>query len=293
MKMMRKLIKNQITKSGQALIIILLVMAISLTLGVSVASRSISTLRQITFSAQSAKALAFAEAGAEEALKCLSDESCSAFYDPPAVDITGDGNNDFDYQITVLGQATVFDDLPPIDRDSTIELNLVGYPRFTEVSIYFVDRASSDQMAADPGLEVSLIYCNDDGATCTTGNYKLQRSAFDTDSGRSNGIPKLVLGSYSVGGTTYGYRVIITTPMGGSKYPTAMRLRLLYATEPISMAAATAGGAIFPTQGAKIESTGFSGQVKRKVEIVRLNPALSELFDFALFSGSDSSPLSR
>ncbi len=291
MKMMRKIIKNQVTKSGQALIIILLVMAISLTLGVSVASRSISTLRQISFSAQSAKALAFAEAGAEEALKCLSDGSCSAPYDPAAADITGDGNNDFNYQVSVLGQASIFNDLPPIDRDNTIEMNLVTYPRDTQISIYFVDRASSDQLAANPGLEVSLIYCDDDGPTCTTGNYKLQRNAYDTDSARANGIPKLTLGSYSVGGTTYGYRVTATPP--GGKYPTVLRLRLLYATEPISIATEAAGGAIFPTQGAKIESTGFSGQVKRKVEIVRINPALSELFDFAIFSGSDSSPLSR
>ncbi len=109
-------------KRGQALILILLVMAVSLTLGVSVASRSIATLKQVSFSAQSAQALAFAEAGAEEALKCLDDGSCTIPSDPPAVDLTGDGTNDFDYRIAALGGA-VLDVFPPLPRDETLELN--------------------------------------------------------------------------------------------------------------------------------------------------------------------------
>src|SRR3970040_1994538 len=107
-------------KKGQALILILLVMAISLTLGVSVASRSIATLRQVSFSAQSAQALAFAEAGVEEALKCLDERSCGIPFDPGPVDLTGDGTDDFDYRITALG-GPVLDAFPPLSRDETIE----------------------------------------------------------------------------------------------------------------------------------------------------------------------------
>lgn len=284
MKAMRKL------KSGQALIIILLVMAISLTLGVSVASRSISTLRQISFSAQSAKALAFAEAGAEEALKCLNDGDCSAPYDPSPVDLDG-GGDDFDYQISVLGQSSVFDELPPIERDKTVEVDLSGYPRDTLVQIYWVDRSVSGQVNASSAVEVLLIYCDDNGPTCTTKNYKGLRRAFDTVAGRDNGISKITLGSYSVGGTTYGYRTSVKPPAG--KYPLVMRLRFLYSTEAVSLAVQAAGGALIPSQGAKVESIGFSGQVKRKVEVIRTDPALSELFDFAIFSGSDSASLSR
>ncbi|MDP2735544.1 MAG: hypothetical protein Q8P12_05035 [bacterium] len=282
---------NLKSRSGQALIIILLVMAVSLTLGISVASRSISALRQVSFSAQSAQSLAFAEAGAEEALKCLDDGSCAAPFDPAAVDLNGDGRDDFDYQISVLGSSSTFDGLPPLERDSTIEVSLLNYPRDTAVSVYWVDRSSSGQLAANSGMELSIIYCDDDGATCTTKNYLMQRTAYDTVASRANGIPKLALGSFDVNGVTYGYRAVVTPP--GGKYPAALRLRVMYATEAVSVAVQSAGGAVLPVQGQKVESSGFSGQVIRKVEVVRTNPFLSELFDFAIFSGSESDPLSR
>src|SRR3972149_2902202 len=108
-------------RKGQAFILILLVMAVSLTLGVSVASRSITTLKQVSFSAQSAQALAFAEGGIEEALKCLDDGSCAVPSDPAAVDLTGDGTNDFDYRITALGGAGL-ELLPPLSRAEAVRV---------------------------------------------------------------------------------------------------------------------------------------------------------------------------
>ena len=278
-------------KNGQALIIILLVMAVSLTLGVSVASRAISTLRQVSFSAQSAQALAFAEAGVEEALKCLDDGSCSLPYTPGPQDINGDTTNDFDYTIAVLGNSNLFDGLPPLERDTAVEIDLLNYSADTPVSVYFVDRSLPGQMNAGAALELSLIYCEDDGPTCTTGNYEMVKTIYDTVSSRANGIPKVGLGSFTAGSKEYGYLVTITPP--GGKYPTALRMKVLYATEAVNVTVQAAGGAILPVQGSKIDSTGFSGQVRRRVEVVRTNPLLSELFDFAIFSGSQSNPLSR
>jgi len=207
------------------------------------------------------------------------------------VDLDGDGNDDFDYQISVMGRAAVYGDLPPIERDKTIEVSLANYPRDTQVRVYWVDRGVSGQLNASSGMEVSMVYCDNDGSTCTTGNYKILRNAYDTVATRANGVPKITLGSYTVGATTYGYRVSMAPP--GGKYPILLRFRVLYATEAVSLAVEAAGGAILPTQGAKVESTGFFGQVRRKVEVVWTNPALSELFDFAIFSGSESDPLTK
>ena len=143
-------------KKGQALILILLVMAISLTLGVSVASRSITTLKQVSFSAQSAQALAFAEGGIEEALKCLDDGSCAVPSDPAAVDLTGDGTNDFDYRITALGGA-VLDSFPPLSRDEAIELSLSGYPSSTPMYISWVNTAKPSEVADPAAVEFAAI----------------------------------------------------------------------------------------------------------------------------------------
>lgn len=273
---------------GQALILILLVMAVSLTLGVSVASRSIATLRQVSFSAQSAQALAFAEAGVEEALKCLDDKSCSAPYDPAAADLTGDGTADFDYRITAVGGA-VLDVFPPLSRDETLELNLSGYPPNTPIYVSWINTANSLEVSCPDGtcpaaVEIAVIY--QEAVT-----YKVLRYAYDPDASRAseNGFFAPFTGSYLVNGITYRYRVSVTVPFT----PIAMRIRPLYSATASTFVFSAEVGRFLPTTGARIESRGTSGSVIRKVEVLRTNPALSELFDFALFSGSKTSPLSK
>ncbi|KRT67475.1 MAG: protein of unknown function with transmembrane region [candidate division WWE3 bacterium CSP1-7] len=270
-------------KKGQALILILLVMAISLTLGVSVASRSITTLKQVSFSAQSAQALAFAEGGIEEALKCLDDGSCAVPSDPAAVDLTGDGTNDFDYRITALGGA-VLDSFPPLSRDEAIELSLSGYPSSTPMYISWVNTAKPSEVADPAAVEFAAIYQE-------AGVYKVLRYAYDPDASRAseNGFFTPFTGGFSVNGVTYAYRVSISVPFT----PIALRIRPLYSTTASSFVFSAETGRTLPTTGSRIESTGTSGSVQRKIEVLRTNSSLSELFDFALFSGSETSPLSK
>ncbi len=270
-------------KRGQALILILLVMAVSLTLGVSVASRSVATLRQVSFLAQSAQALAFAEAGAEEALKCLDDGSCSAPYDPAAFDLTGDGTTDFNYRITALGGA-VLDALPPLARDETVELNLSGYPANTPVYISWVNTANAAEMTDPAAVEVAIIYLD-------AGVYKISRSAYDPNGVRrgENGFFSPFVGSFSVNGVVYRYRISVSVP----STPIAMRVRPLYSATASTFAFSAEAGRTLPLQGARVESLGFSGSVKRKVEMIRINPALPDIFDYSVFSGSETSPLSK
>ncbi|OGC38003.1 hypothetical protein A2155_01915 [candidate division WWE3 bacterium RBG_16_52_45] len=64
-----------------------------------------------------------------------------------------------------------------------------------------------------------------------------------------------------------------------------LRLRPLY-VGPIAIAVPG-----LPSQGSKITSTGFSGRVIRKIEVIRTGSALSEIFDYVMFSGSESSSL--
>ncbi len=270
-------------RSSQALILILLVMAVSLTLGVSVASRTVTTIRQVSFSAQSAQALAFAEAGVEEALKCLSDGSCSPPYDPTAVDLTGDGTVDFDYRITALGGG-VLDSFPALARDETVEISLEGYPASTPIYVSWVNTANGDETADPAAVEVAVIYQE-------AGIYKISRYAYDPDGTRraENSFFAPFVGSYNVNGVTYRYRFSVSAPFT----PVALRIRPLYSTTPSTFAFSAEAGRSFPSQGARVESTGFSGAVKRKIEVLRTEPALSELFDFAVFSGSEASPLSK
>lgn len=271
-------------REGQALLLILLVMAVALTIGVAVSSRAILTLRQITFSAQSVQALASAEAGLEDVLKCLNDGTCTAPYDPPAVDLNGDGSNDFDYVAKTVGGTDVFADLPPLARDKVAQVSLDGYPAATSVFVSWVKSNNQPEVDNPTALEISLIYLEE-------GTYKLARFAYDPDPIRRSANKFLAPGSlgYIVGGTTYSYQVSIAAPAA----PKLLRLRALYSKIPSSFAVSAAAGNNLPSQGVEIESTGFSGQVIRKVKAVYTAPALSELFDFVIFSGSDTKPLQK
>ena len=250
-------------KSGQALIAILLVMAISLTLGVSVATRTISTLRQLTFSEQSADALAYAEAGVEEALqqRCSATGGCTnGTY---SVNLTGATNAT--YTISALSAAN----LPEIDKDSTLEVSLSGHSG--AVSVCW------SSLAANPAITGN--YITQQGVT-----YRFTRRSFDPSSTRraSNGFSNPVKPAAC---SAYQYGASFPAGVGT---PRVIRLRSLYAG-PISIAAPN----VSANQGNLIVSTGSSGQVKRRVEVRRTFPAISGLFDHAVFSGSTTQPLSR
>jgi len=253
----------QKVRTGQALILILLVMAVSLTLGVSVASRSITALRQVSFSGQSAQALAFAEAGAEEALLCLDGGgACSG----GSIDLDG-GGDDVTYTITPLSST----DLPKVDRDSTIELAL---SRFGGAAVTVCWSLTSVSSEANAALTVAYV-------RLSGGNYLISRYSYDPDGARraQNNFSNPSPGS----GSCAGYRYMATIPTPATQQ--ILRLRPLY-VGPIAIAVPG-----LPSQGSKITSTGFSGRVIRKIEVIRTGSALSEIFDYVMFSGSESSSL--
>ena len=66
-------------QKGQVLLIVVLVMIVALTVGLSLISRSITNLRTSTEEAESQKALAAAEAGIEQALESGQDIQLASF----------------------------------------------------------------------------------------------------------------------------------------------------------------------------------------------------------------------
>jgi len=288
-------------RQGQALIIMIMVMAVSLTLGVAISSRVVTTLRQISYSAQSAEALALAEAGAEDGLKRIKDNSsqpCPGPASPPcSFSDVPLGNGTYSYTIDSLAASAVFDKLSPISRDKAVQIDLNGYPAGTSIYVHWVDKNNptennpcvSPTLDTDcPAMEVSIVYLEG-------GSYKLLRYAWDPRPTRGANDPNFFTpGSLGYtplpGGITYRYRASLSAPAGTT--PKLLRLRALYTAVPNSFAI-SAGAGTLPSQGVKIISTGYVGRIQRKVEAIRSQPALSELFDFVLFSGSQSVPLSK
>lgn len=271
---------------GQALIIILLVMSVSLLIGVGVSSRATSTLRQISFSEQSVRAYSFAEAGAEEALKYLK-EGGSVPYNPPAKDLDGDGTKDFDYSIEEFGNEQIVTKFSPLERAKNIQINLENYSPDGDryIHLYWVDSSKTDQKDKSAALVGHLVYLEG-------GVYKLKSYAFDQKAAsRGNRFDWSSWGDgdewcVSPGGkpdgtVTYQYRCRLKIPSGAK----VLRLTPLY-NDGVPNTFAIYAPSVLPHQGAVVASEGQSGQAKRKVEVIRADPALPGVFDFVYYSGS-------
>lgn len=266
------------SRRGQALIIMLLVMTVSLTLGVAISSRVVTTLRQISYSAQSAAALSLAEAGVEEGLKRITDNPSLPL--PYSSDDVALGDGKFNYAIENLALSPIFDKLSPIARDKAVQIDLRGYTG-TTVDVCWVDSSKPSETANQAAMEITLVYLE-------SGVYKLLRYAYDPVVTRQ-GTNMFSSPPYSLGnnctdnGVNHQYRATVTVPLGTT--PQLLRLRALYNTVPNSFAVRAGTGAL-PSQGVVITSTGFVANVQRRVEVTRSTPALSELFDFVIFSGA-------
>lgn len=265
-------------ESGQALLIVILILVIGLTIGLAVVSRSVTNLKISTQSEESQRAFSAAEAGLEAAL--IGGALEGGFPDIGAT-----------YNVTVVpaaGERFVFpqttkkgetENLWLVDHDSNGNpLVDVAYYTAGTINVCWDKPAGTTTI---PAMEVSVIY--KDGTT-----FKVWRGAYDPDPGsrpqpQPNNFDIKVdkAGGYCGGGFTY--RKTITLPSG---IRIAIRLKPYYADAQIAAQGTGGAGANLPSQGKEITSTGTAGTTTRRVRIFQNFPALPTIFDYAVFSGT-------
>ncbi len=254
--------------SGQAILIILLIMAVALTIGLSVISRSITDIKISQQTEEAARAFSAAEAGIEEALVAGTGGSgtfteTGATYQTEVAGL-GEGETEFVFpqEIQVDEPQTLY--LAKYETDGTLT------PSYNKSSIDIC-------WDGNAAIEASLYY--------ESGGYKVARYA--TDSNGASRIPPNNFDPPDAGSCAgLSHKKTLTFPTGTLLF---LRLRVLY--ENANVGANTPGGAggVLPSQGVKIESTGTAGTSTRKVEVVRFHPAPPEIFDFAIYSGGNLS----
>lgn len=272
------------SRKGQIIVIMLGVMMIALIVGLSVSSRVITSIRQSSYSGQSAEALSLAEAGAEDGLKRLKDDPTLIHHLPYYHGDAALGGGIFNYTISLLGASAVFTEFSPISRDEVIQIELNGYPAAVSVNISWVDSSHPDEQSERMALVATLVY--DDG-----GVYKARRYAWDPNGARAAANNFATPGSIGytplAGGPTYRYQASVATPAGVTlKF---LRVRALYgvSTTPNSIAVSGTGGSNIPSQGIVISSTGYVGKTRRSIEVFKSEPMLPEIFDFVLWSNAN------
>ncbi len=267
---------------GQVLIISLLVLVVALTVGLSVAVRSITTTRMTAAEDSSQRAFSAAEAGIERALTATAGQtitgsfvSNNSSYSTSASELSGD-------EILVANGAF-------INKDDAVDVWLSDYPDYTNpwspggpsnLAIYWGDLTDicnqselSNSMAA-----IEVILLSGTAATPTIDHFAFDpcpaRASVNNFCPNNTGCP-VMGGSATVAGKNFANSVTIPITSG-----LLARIVPLYARTYVGVS-----GTGLPPQGTVITSTGNSGGTQRKIVSFRgySKPPI-ELYPFLIFS---------
>lgn len=265
------------SQKGQALLIIVLVMVVALTVGLSLASRTIINIRNTREQASSQKALSAAEAGIERSIKSQASIGQTTL------------SNNATYQTTVtqvLGTSRFL-----LNGGGTVSKNDATYvwvtsyssnpdslwqsPWSGDLSIYWGTSGQNCDVANNmpPAIEVSVISGSKDAPVMTRYVY----DPCQTRRASNNFRPPTSSTPVTVSGTTLTYTATRTLANA-----LLVRINPIYAD---SIIGAYGGGAILPQQGITITSTGTSDDnTQRKVTVFQGYPEVpAEFFPYILF----------
>lgn len=268
-------------QEGQTLLIVVLIMVISLTVGLSIASKTITNLRTTTEEASSAQALSAAETGVAQSIKS----------GLPAGSGFTSNNTTFSSSVTSVGGTTSFlvNGGNVIPQDEGADVWLIAHDSITGALIF------TPPWAPAPAVGTLTIYWGDSPGDCnnpskvpaaleivtitgTQASPVSKRSAYDPCT-RSNNFTSVSPSSgNTVSGKTFYYSTGATISVTNGLL---VRIIPLYAN---TVLAVSGGLTLLPQQGSIITSTGQSSNVVRKISVVANYYSLpSEFFTYGLF----------
>ena len=271
-KGMFNLPKNQ---SGQALLLVLLSMAVALTLVLSVLSRTITDVKISSQDENSLRAYSAAEAGVEQALVVGSDTGSVDIGDAKfsaKVSDFAEGEDAFVFPNSFVSGEPAVVWFVSHDANGNLSCSGAGNPCFKgdRIKICWGDNTA----APTPAIEASIAYLN------TAGNYstaRIARAAFDDNAARRvlNSFANPGGSSCTIGSNTfqYGKTLIFNSFTPSVPYDTInklqfMVLKLLYNNTSHHMGVDVAGsGSVLPSQGQLVESSGTSGNANRSINV--------------------------
>lgn len=278
--MRKKIAENQ---KGQALLIVLLVMVVGLTIGLSLATRSVTDIKISTQLEESSRAFSAAEAGIESALKGeVATGACSG-------DVAVTSNVTYNACVETAGGTASPLSLGKIGIADTYTVWLTSHDLAGNLEIgetYDYGGASIDvcwqqaEGTVKPAMETTVVYKD------VANNYQIWRGAYDpedTDPGRRPVNHFQDTDDAITCGATGYYGIRISSPFDPSNVVIAMRVRPFYTDANVIIAPV---GADLPSQGLLIISTGRLGDTLRKVQVIQSYPQLPAIFDYVLFSGN-------
>jgi len=286
--------------SGQALLLVLLSMAVVLTIVLSILSRSITDVAVTTRSEEALRAFSAAEAGVERALIIGSDISTTSLGDAEfSADVSSyaEGSNSFYYPVNILSGEAMSVWFVAHDTDENFICSPTN-PCFTgnTIKVCWGKPGTPASDATTPAIEVSVVYAQTPGDYST---IRVARGVYDPNSGRwaTNNFASPDAGTCTINGKSFQFQKTIGLGAAGLNIPIASystenglqfaRVRMLYnstTAQPLGVNANFAGNSPLPSQGTMIAASGSSGESNRKIEVFRSFGESPPIFDSALFS---------
>lgn len=270
----KKLINKE---SGQTLIIIVFVMILALATGISVSSRFIKNLRSTTRTQTGYRSGAIAEAALERILLKNSDElqdyinygSCGS---DCTLSITNSDGIVETANITLTQLGNSSDPFVlRITQDQSNEINLSGYSDNTDITLCWNDPSSGEY----PSLVGMLVHG-------TLGSYEATSFAYNSAASTQSN-------NFYTASAANGYQNCFS--IDSQEDPQLIRLRALYQDTDVTVIPDS--GSVIPSQGILIESEGHVLDTNTKVSAIKGTNATPYIFDYVLFSKSESNPLAN
>jgi len=262
------------SQSGQALVLVLLSLAVVLTLVLFILSRSVTDVAVSGRQEESVRAFSAAEAGIEQALVVGS-----------SIPKTGIGDASYTTSFTDYAQGlTIFNDPVPLSSGDSATIWFVahnpdgslGSTVFTgdSMKICWGAVGSSGNSDTTPAIEVSIYYETKPGTLLTV---KVARDAFDPfNSTGLRTVPNSfaaapVVGTCTIGDQSYAFQKTVTfsdfSPVAVNTGGLMLaKIRMFYNDSPQKVGVSVTGGTL-PSQGKEVDSSGVAGASNRRITV--------------------------
>lgn len=283
-------------QAGQALLLVVLSLAIVLTIILSILSRSVTDIAVTSRSEESMRAFSAAEAGVEQALVIGADVGGAIGDSNFSAKVSGFAQGDKDFANpagALAGESVLFWFVAHNQTTGDVECT-ASNPCFTGSKFKVCWGESGSIGSTTPAIEVSVFY---DATPGSVGTTRIARATYDPNIGRRalNNFLEPIGGACTAGGENFPFSQLIdlTTlgvPAGSYSVQNGLqfvKVRLFYntdVTQPVGIDVNQTGNTLLPSQGVRIQSTGQAGESNRKIDVFQGFGEPPPIFDSAVFS---------
>lgn len=288
-------------ESGQALVIVLLSLAVVLTLVLFVLARSTTDIAVSSRSEEATRAFSAAEAGVESSLVIGAGGVGSFENASYKANVTNfaEGQTEFNYPTQLMSGDSMTLWFTGHDADGNTVCNATDKRCFTgsQIKVCWGNAGTDPGSGTTPAIEGNIFY---EATPGNRGTVKIARLTADPYGGRNpaNNFSSPDGGGCTIGGVAYSFQKTISFSAFGipaSVYGTAnglqfARFRIFYNSDVAHAIGVTEAGCsdciAFPSQGLDILSTGTAGESNRSVKVFQSWPEAPSVFDYAIYSGT-------